>query len=201
MIKCLVTGMPNAGKTSFVINFAEYLGLQELKIYSRKTAGYTAVRKNKINEARSRLVSSIENNTINLQTIKLNINQANAIKKINLIDSCGLTTGIHPDKKVRKAMAETLKEFGYSNLILHIIDINNINPEKETLLKESDRMVINYIYLDKEFALLINKIDLQQYNKKVALMKKLFPGQKIIPVSALKKQGFKAVKKLVEQYV
>ena len=116
MKKCLVTGMPNVGKTCFVINFAEYMGVKELKFHVRQRAGYTAINSYNLSEARKKLISVKENTTKEVQLIKLEINKGKTIRELQLIDSCGLSDGIHPDEEVRRAMARTLRLIRDTNL-------------------------------------------------------------------------------------
>ncbi len=202
MSDCLVTGMPNVGKTCFVINFAEYMGLKELKFHVRQIAGYTSISSYTPGEARDKLISVQSNFTRDIQSINLEIPAGKTIKNLAIIDSCGLSDGIHPDAEVRQAMASTIKLIRASNLILHMIDITNIkNDEDNNLLLPIDRMILNYASEKKNYAILVNKIDLNYAAKNLQLFKKSIKGKLIIPISALYQKGFKEVKRLVFSYV
>lgn len=203
MNNCLVTGMSNVGKTCFVINFAEYMGIKELKFHVKQVAGYTAINSYTPNEARKKLISVKENSTREVQIIKLEIPKGKTIKELQLIDSCGLSDGIHPEEEIRLAMAKTLKLIRDSNFILHIIDVSNIDKNKKgkDILLPIDRLILNYASLEKNYAILVNKIDLSFARSNFKLLKSRLKDIIIIPISALYQQGFKEVKKMVLSYV
>lgn len=203
MKKCLVTGMPNVGKTCFVINFAEYMGVKELKFHVRQRAGYTAINSYSLSEARKKLISAKENTTKEVQLIKLEINKGKTIRELQLIDSCGLSDGIHPDEEVRLAMAGTLRLIRDTEFILHIIDIKNIKNDKKgkDILLPVDRLILDYASMEKKYAILANKMDLSFAEMNLKILKKNIKDIIIIPISALYKEGFKEVKKMVLSYV
>lgn len=203
MKKCLVTGMPNVGKTCFVINFAEYMGVKELKFHVRQRAGYTAINSYSLSEARKKLISVKENTTKEVQLIKLEINKGKTIRELQLIDSCGLSDGIHPDEEVRLAMAGTLRLIRDTEFILHIIDIKNIKNDKKgkDILLPVDRLILDYASMEKKYAILANKMDLSFAEMNLKILKKNIKDIIIIPISALYKEGFKEVKKMVLSYV
>lgn len=201
MTECLVTGMPNVGKTCFVINFAEYMGLKELKFYIRQLAGYTSVRRYSPEDARNELISEESNFTREIQSVKLEIPSGKVFKELEIIDSCGLSEGIHPDAEIRLAMAQTIRLIRESNLILHMIDLTNISKEKEDILLPLDRMIMNYASLEKNYAILANKIDLHSAKENLKILRENFISKKIIPISALYWLGFQEVKRLVLNYV
>ncbi len=203
MKKCLVTGMPNVGKTCFVINFAEYMGVKELKFHVRQRAGYTAINSYSLSEARKKLISVKENTTKEVQLIKLEINKGKTIRELQLIDSCGLSDGIHPDEEVRLAMARTLRLIRDTEFILHIIDIKNIKNDKKgkDILLPVDRLILDYASMEKKYAILANKMDLSFAEMNLKILKKNIKDIIIIPISALYKEGFKEVKKMVLSYV
>lgn len=203
MSDCLVTGMPNVGKTCFVINFAEYMGLKKLKFHVRQLAGYTSISSYTPGEAMDKLVSYRSNFTRDVQSINLEIPAGKTIKRLEIIDSCGLSDGIHPDEEVRQAMARTIRLIRRSNLILHMIDITNLCTQEsdDDVLMPIDRMILNYASQEKNYAILANKTDLLQAAENLELLKKNLTDKLIIPISALYQKGFKEVKKLVLSYV
>lgn len=195
--------MPNVGKTCFVINFAEYMGVKELKFHVRQRAGYTAINSYSLSEARKKLISVKENTTKEVQLIKLEINKGKTIRELQLIDSCGLSDGIHPDEEVRLAMAGTLRLIRDTEFILHIIDIKNIKNDKKgkDILLPVDRLILDYASMEKKYAILANKMDLSFAEMNLKILKKNIKDIIIIPISALYKEGFKEVKKMVLSYV
>lgn len=201
MTDCLVTGMPNVGKTCFVINFAEYMGLKKIKFHVKRQPGYTSINSYSPGEAKEKLISANSNNTRNVQKVKIEIAKGKTTKKLEIIDSCGLSEGIHPDEKIREAMAETIKLIRKNNFILHIIDITNIHPDNDDILNPVDRMIMEYACLKKNYSILANKIDLAYARNNIKIIKEKFSNIIIIPISSLYQRGFKEVKKLVLKYV
>lgn len=203
MTDCLVTGMPNVGKTCFVINFAEYMGLKELKFHVRQTAGYTSVNSYSPSEARNKLVSISENSTRIIQIIKLEIPKGKNIKELQILDSCGLSEGIHPEEDVRLAMAKTLRLIRESNCVLHMIDAAKLNMDniERGILLPIDRLIFDYASLEKNYAILANKIDLLESEDIINILKEKLKDTIIIPLSAIYQKGFNTVKNLVLNYV
>lgn len=203
MAECLVTGMSNVGKTCFVINFAEYMGLRELKFHVKQLEGYTSISSYTPYEARNKLISVEANSTREVQAIKLEIPRGKTFKELRIIDSCGLSDGIHPEKEVRLAMARTIRLIRDSDFILHMIDISNIRPDENSdkILKSIDKIILDYASMKKNYAILANKIDLKYARENLKILKNIFNHLMVIPLSALYQQGFKEVKKLVLNYV
>ncbi|MFW6281698.1 MAG: GTPase domain-containing protein [bacterium] len=201
MTDCLVTGMTNVGKTSFVINFADYMGLKKLKFHVKQVAGYTAINSYTPDEARDKLISIDENSTIDIQQIKLKIPRGKTFKELTIIDSCGLTEGIHPEEEIRLAMAKTIHLIRTSKCILHIIDISTINTEVENPLLPIDKMILDYACNKQNYAILANKIDLIYASINLEILKEKVSDVVIIPISALYKQGFNDIREMVLSYV
>lgn len=204
MSDCLIVGRPNVGKTSFVINFAEYMGLKKLKIHVKQPAGFTSIKNYMIKDARNILISEKPNFTKNIQIIKLEIPAGKINKSLKLIDSCGLENGIHSDENIRKSMAVTLKKITKTKLILHIIDINKLieNINNKEILSTIDKMIFKYTKSDKNYAILLNKIDLiDSIKNELELIKRRLDFEYIIPISAVNQTGFQKVKEMVLNYV
>ena len=201
MNDCLVVGRPNVGKTCFVVNFADYMGLEKLKVHIKQPAGYTSIKNFEIEDARHELISNKPNFTKNIQIVKLEIPAGKVTKTLKIIDSCGLKNGIHPERKIRKAMAATISKMENSNLILHIIDIKNLNPEQDDFLLPVDRLILNFSRIDKNYVVLINKTDLKEFRENINLFKNNIDSSHVIPISAVYQKNFKEVKRVVLEYV
>ena len=119
----------------------------------------------------AKLISSDENTTRIVQIIKLKF-QRKTIKELQIIDSCGLSEGIHPEEEVR--MARTLKLIRESNCILHMIDAAKINIDNKTedILLPIDRLIFNYASTEKNYAIMANKIDLLENQEIINILKK-----------------------------
>ena len=201
MNECLITGMSNVGKTCFLINFAEYMGLKQLKFHVKQVAGYTLINSYSPIEAREKLISVEKNSTKEVQTINLEIPKGKTFKEIKIIDSCGLSEGIHPNKEIRLSMARTLQLIRESELVFHMIDLSTIKSGKEKILFTIDQMILDYASVEKSYAILANKVDLNSGKQNIQLLKSKFKNITILPISALYKTGFLDVKKMVFNYV
>ncbi|MCK8825024.1 GTPase domain-containing protein [Fuchsiella alkaliacetigena] len=197
MTKCLILGQTNAGKTCFTLNFADYLGLEELKLTVKKPAGFLAEQTYCLDAALEELVSEESHKTEEIQKIKLKLPAGKTSQQIELIDTCGLVEGIHPDKKIRKAMAQTLAQIESSELILHIIDLLTLEENSSPVVSKVDQEIYNYCQAEKCYAVLANKIDVDRARRSLELLYNDFSSGLIIPISALYRQGFEKVKSFI----
>lgn len=193
MTDCLIVGMPNAGKTCFVINFAAFLGAGKIKIYRKRKAGYAAAQTFSLNEARKTLISKEENTTREIQAIMIKIPAGKTNKELKMVDTCGLKNSTS-NRELRLKMAATIKELQKHELIIHITDLQKLNFGKEKFLPPVDRMIKDFSCEDKIYFLLANKIDLSGAEEKFRELVKYTDIQYIFPVSALHQKGFDDVK-------
>ncbi|AZR72792.1 GTP-binding protein [Anoxybacter fermentans] len=197
MSRCLVIGMPNVGKTCFTLNFAEYLGLKQIRMTIKQPAGYMATYTYEIDEAREELISPEPNRTRSLYSVNLELPLRKSKGSLTLIDSCGLADGIHPDYEVRRAMAQTIRKIRESEIVLHLIDLSKIIENEEMKIPLIDQMIMNYISSYQAYAILANKIDLKGTERGIKFLKKELEKVLIIPISALYQMGFREVKSFV----
>ncbi|KXS41769.1 MULTISPECIES: GTPase domain-containing protein [unclassified Candidatus Frackibacter] len=197
MTKSLVIGQTNVGKTCFAINFADYLGIKELKFTIRQPAGFLSKQTYELQTALKELVCPEEHTTKEIQEIQLKLPAGKGYQRVNLIDSCGLIEGIHPQEEIRLAMAQTLRKIQESNIILHLIDLSKLNTRRLKELPELDLEIYNYCKTKKCYAILANKIDLKIARNNLEFLQERLGHEIIIPISALYQQGFKEVKKFL----
>ncbi|MBM7624120.1 GTPase [Sporohalobacter salinus] len=197
MAKSLVVGRTNAGKTCFTINFADYLGLKELKFTLKQPAGFLSRRTFQLHTAKEELVASTNHTTKEIQQVQLQLPVGKGHKELQLMDTCGLVEGIHPEQKIRKAMAQTLSKLQQADIVLHIIDLAKLSNEKIQKISELDFEIYNYCKAEKCYVILANKIDLKVAQKNLSFLQKKLSQAEIIPISALYQQGFKEVKKFL----
>src|SRR6056297_3184939 len=142
MTSVLIVGQPNVGKTSFVISFARYLGKERLKLMIKQPAGFVATRSYKLEEAYQHLTSMQPHTTQDIQSIKLKLEVGKQDKEIRLVDSCGLVDNINSKFRIRQAMARTLDELLISEVILHLIDLSQLDNSN---LKKIDREIYDFL--------------------------------------------------------
>lgn len=123
-------------------------------------------------------------------------------KQFELIDTVGLTDGIDQNKEIRHAMAQTLREIRQADLVFHLLDCERIaNLGMLKGIGEIDYQIAKFSQLKRGYLILANKIDLPQSDQGLKLIKQEFPGEIVIPISALERLGFKEVKNYVKQYL
>ncbi|RKD34513.1 GTPase [Thermohalobacter berrensis] len=198
MKKAIIIGRTNVGKTTFMINFADYIGLSKILIKSKYPDGKILNKEFSLHIARKNLISNKAYKTTCLQSISLEIPVYKGSKKVEIIDSSGLCDGIHPNMQIRKSIVQTLENIQNSSILIHIIDLSqSIKDRPEELISEIDRQIIKYGSTRTGYVLLANKIDIKETKEAVDYLKENFSNVLIIPISALYKKGFNEVKKFV----
>ncbi|GAB6100752.1 hypothetical protein JCM16358_26310 [Halanaerocella petrolearia] len=195
MTSALLVGQPNVGKTSFLINFAQYLGVTELKLLVKQPAGFTATETYQLETAFHDLTSVTSHTTKELQSIKLKLPVGKQDKVLKLVDSCGLVTGIHQQKETRQAMSQTLQQVFNSQIVLHMIDLSKLDLDQG--LELIDQELYNLLHKQVGYKVLANKIDLDTGEQRLSFLQQLVGKESIFPISALYQQGFIEVKKFL----
>ncbi|AGB40931.1 GTPase of unknown function [Halobacteroides halobius DSM 5150] len=192
MTSAILIGQPNVGKTSFLINFAQYLGVGELKLLVKRPAGFTATETYKLDTASQYLTSFNSHTTKELQSIKLKLPVGKQDKVMHLVDTCGLVSGIHSKQETRQAMSQTLQQIFNSQIVLHMIDLSKLDLEEG--LEKIDQELYNFLNLKTGYSILANKVDLDTQGQSLKLLHDLVDENIVFPISALYQQGFVEVK-------
>jgi 50S ribosomal subunit-associated GTPase HflX len=183
------------GKTLFLINFAEYIGVKTLEMEFINYEGFKTSEKYYTKTAISRLVNEKPHKTRCIQAITVNIPMGKGKKRIKIIDTAGFIDGIHPDIDIRKAISQTLTRVRDSDIILHIIDAFTANKiDLPSSMGEVDYQIAQFAQLKRGYAILANKMDLPGAEEGFIKIKQELSGNVIFPISALFKRGFKEVK-------
>ena len=197
MCQSLIIGMPNVGKTCFTLNFAEYLGLKQIRLTIKQPAGFMATQTYEIADAREELISAKPNKTRSLHSLDLELPLKKGKEHLTLVDSCGLSDGIHPDYEIRKAMAQTIGQIRESEIVLHIIDLSAIANTVNMSLPIIDRLIYNYVSNKQAYTIIANKIDISGTERALRYLENELKKTVIIPISALYQTGFREVKSFV----
>ncbi|MFC4766406.1 GTPase domain-containing protein [Effusibacillus consociatus] len=202
MRNCLVLGRTNVGKTMFCVNFAEFLGLHRLEVFYQLPDGSTRQKKYDLSSARHELSGLGQHKTRSLQSIQLDLPGGKGARKFTLTDSTGLTDGVHPDRGLREAMAQTLGELKAADCILHMVDLGEVAKAGSLRsLGELDLQIAEFGEFKDGYAMLANKMDLPEAKKGLALLQEEMRGTRIIPISSIYRQGFREVKEYVWRLV
>lgn len=195
MSRTAVIGRPNAGKTAFTISFATYLGFKTLRFVRQEAEGRVELELSEV-AAKAELISPLPHKTRQVQALELECAVGKGKKQFELLDTCGLIEGIHPETEIRLAMAQSLMLLQDADLIMHIIDAAEVGRERgrpgtlEQELATWGRTRGNYVVL-------ANKMDLASAKEGLAIIEHHFSALPIIATSARTGQGFREVKKYV----
>lgn len=202
MKECLVVGKVGAGKTLFVLNFASYLGLSEADITMEYPSGQIITNRFRIETARRQLVGADLHTTKALQSIVIEVPVTKGVRRCLITDSSGLIDHIHPDMDIRQAIAQTLSAIRQADVIVHVVDSSQVGIHgAPSALGEVDYQVAQFAQMRGGYVILANKMDLPGADRGLGRLHLELPGHKIIPVSALTKQGFKEVKAFVRHHL
>ncbi|HHU63538.1 MAG TPA: GTP-binding protein HSR1 [Clostridiales bacterium] len=201
MKKCIIIGKANTGKSLFMINFAEYLGLTTITLNILRKKEPTLRKTYTIKDARQYLSHHAPFKTLNIQYVTVEIPAVKRSKTIQLIDSGGLTEEIHEQYSIRKSMADTLFHLKRANIILHFVDPSSVFKRDISTPGQIDFNIASYGSNRGNYAIIANKMDLPESQAGLKEIKRLFPNNLIIPVSALKKTGFEEVKAFVSNAI
>ncbi|SHJ54758.1 50S ribosome-binding GTPase [Geosporobacter subterraneus DSM 17957] len=200
MKKCLIVGKPNVGKTLFMLNFAQYLHLETVNIQLIYYNGVIENKSYKITQAKELLSSVSPFKTMCLQVLEADIPMGKGKQRIQVIDSSGLTDGIHMNVEMRRAMAQTLSAIRESDIILHLFDISSLfydSPDHG--ISKVDYQLAEFGQSKNGYVILANKIDLIPNKRPIVELQKLFPDHYVIPISAKTGLGFSEVSTFVRR--
>jgi tRNA U34 5-carboxymethylaminomethyl modifying GTPase MnmE/TrmE len=198
MKECLILGKPNSGKTLLLLNFAEYLGYRQLELTIHEADQTQHRRTYGIAEARLTLVSPAPHHTRVLQAVHLRFAKGKSRCDLALTDTTGLSEGIHEQLAVRRSMSRTLHRLRQAELVLHVIDGSRVAvPGAPEAMGELDHQLARFATGRVGYAMIVNKMDLPGAAAGLSYVRSCFPHHLVIPVSALRKRGFREVKTFV----
>lgn len=198
MRNCLIVGQPNVGKTWTSLRLTEASGAQVAHIVQELPGGEVREHTYRIHEAVARFVGAAEHTTLGVQTMGL---AAAAIggRTVLLSDSTGLRPQSVEDRLIRQGMAKTLILLTSCTCILHVVDLSEIEEERDTL-SEMDRLIQDLAMArDAPYLLLFNKADLRGARKRGARLQKRMRQLETHLISAKTGEGFGAVLRAVRK--
>lgn len=198
MTRCLVLGKPNVGKTLFSLRFAFFLGAEAVRLArAGEEAHWTSV------EAAVReLVSDRPHQTLDLQRLSLEIRGRKGTRRLELVDTGGLTDEIPPAPEVRQVQVETLGLLLKGGLLLHMVDASAVGrPGLPEAPGEVDLQLYHLGRARGGYLLLANKMDREGAADGLREARRRFPGVPLIPISARTGLGFKEVKRHLRRHL
>lgn len=199
MRQCVIIGQTNVGKTAFILSFAESLGLDKVEMVFTYPDGFATRQTYALSIARQELIGPAAHKTRCLQSMVLNLPAGKGVKQIKLVDTAGLTEGVHDDGEVRRAIAQTLQQVRAADLILHMVDAAQVGRQdnSDPVFSELDRQIASFGQSRGIYVLLANKMDQSSAQLGLTRIRAQSPNQSILPVSALTKVGMKEVRAVV----
>jgi 50S ribosomal subunit-associated GTPase HflX len=190
-----VIGRPNAGKTAFTISFAAYLGFQSLR-FVRYAAGETVKLEMTTDVATRDLVSPSPHKTTSVQTLQLECAVGKGKRQFELLDTCGLVEGIHPQRDIRLAMAESLLLLKDADLVMHVIDAAAVGSDQGSMGSLEEELA-GWGCTRGNYVILANKMDLAASQSGCEAIRRSFSQLPVLAISARTGQGFREVKQYV----
>lgn len=203
MKQCLIIGQTNVGKTAFALGLAEFLGLDKVEVTFTYPDGFSTRQTYAMPIARQELTGPSPHKTRCLQSMTLKIPTGKGYKQALLMDTAGLTEGIHDEPEVRRAIVQTLQQVRDASLILHVVDAAQIGrqPHSSPVMGEIDRQVASFAQTRGIYVLLANKMDQSSAHIGLMRLRGLFPNQRIFPISSLNKTGLREVRAYVAKHI
>lgn len=202
MKQCIIIGKTNVGKSLFAIQFAAFLGVKELTLTARDPFGTVTRSAYTVDKAMDELVSDGAHHTRKLQSITVDLPVGKGVKRFELVDTSGLIEGIPSDAGIRSSMAQTLAAVRDAQLVLHMVDASRAAERGAVeAFGEVDYQVARFALMRGGYLILANKMDLPKAREGLERIRREFTGHPIAPISALKRDGFREVKRFVWRWI
>jgi 50S ribosomal subunit-associated GTPase HflX len=201
--QCMVIGQTNAGKTAFVLSFAEFLGVEKIEVAFLYPDGFSTKQAYALGIARSELVGPASHKTRCLQSIRVSVKRGKGSAVVDLVDSTGFQAGVPGEVDVRRGISQTLQRMRTAHLIMHVIDAAALGRREHSgnVLSEIDQQVVAYSQGRSAYALIASKMDLPTAPAGLLRLRTLYPGVLILPVSSVQKSGMREVKSFVGRHL
>ncbi len=203
--RCVVVGKTNVGKTLFAINFAEHLGAKTVLLRRAGSgrpdgAGYRISYSPE--DARGEMVSAEPHRTLTPQVLVVEMRAGKVRREADVVDTPGLGDHIDERLEVRQGMAAALRAVYEADLVLHVVDASRVgDPAAEEAPGEVDQQLARFARFKAGYAILANKMDLPGADAGLRAIRQLFPGEYVIPMSALRSTGFDEVRAFVRRHL
>ncbi len=186
-LKIAVVGAPQAGKTLFCINFAEFLGAKSL-CYTEE--GPLGRGKGVVAPSQARRLMVHPGTRSNGVMRSFSVNLLGNSRRIVLFDTVSLKEKNPLPRSERKKLLTTLQALMEADAVLHLVDLTTTDPAVLHFIMEAGQHLANYcLSRSKIYVPLGSKCDLLPVKGGLA-GDLTFPGGKLMPVSSLTRHGF-----------
>lgn len=188
-METLIIGRPNVGKTLFTLNFARYLGVNEVRYEWTDPDGPTRWKKMTVEEARAKWVSPMAHRVIRPAALNWTAHGVH----LRMLDSAGIPEGIHPDPQVRRAVSASIEAMWSAQIIFLVMDAARLRRSPAYLGGLDDELVRLASDLGSS-VILANKTDQDPTGEGIRRIRRRYPDSRVIEMSALTRKGFREVK-------
>lgn len=203
--RCVVVGKTNVGKTLFAINFAEYLGAKMVVLRRAGPRGLDGEGYRisySPQDARADLVSAEPHRTLEPQALVVEMRVGKMRREADVVDTPGLGDHIDERSEVRQGMAAALRAVYEADLVLHLVDASRVgDAAAPEAAGEVDQQLARFARFKAGYVILANKMDLPGADAGLRTIRQLFPGEYVIPMSALRSAGFDEVRSFVRRHL
>jgi GTPase Era involved in 16S rRNA processing len=194
-VEVVVVGAPNVGKSLFVINFSQYLGVREIQLEENGGApGLGKDRRLSFERARRDLVSLYSPKTTQIQVLAAHVAINRQTQRLFLLDTPGINDGVSPDASVRRQTAATLERMLAASLIFHVIDASRIGTRRREFLGAFDAALLDWGRRLDCYGVIAHKMDRPKSQEGLKLLRSQCPDVPIIPVSSITHRGYRELK-------
>jgi 50S ribosomal subunit-associated GTPase HflX len=178
-VRVVLVGQPNVGKTLLLINFAAYLGCNEIVKDAHPPDRLSLER------SRRECVSYVAHKHVVPLRASLNPGKSTETSLV-LVDTPGIMEGVPGEARQRRAMASSLEELFYAQMILLVIDggLSTVSPLDDALMGLATRIAPTLIVL--------NKADVRRFQP--SAHRDHFAASPVLAISALTRRGFRDLK-------
>ena len=186
-------GRPNSGKTSLLLSLAEYIGLKQVDIVFYYPDGKTVAHVYAMKIARQELVSPFPNQHLCSHRMVFDTARRSGGKRIELLDTPGLSVDIVKDERTRNAMVDTLRYMEGAAVILNVIDAPACSKPGVALDLETQLAALT----GNSYVALANKMDLPGSRNGLERLKSALAGRILLPTSSVTHQGMGDLRSLL----
>ncbi len=154
-----------------------------------------------LERARHQLVSRAPHRTGVAHLIAIELADGKSRRTLTLVDTVGISEGIHDQLMVRRAMADTLDRLSHSHLVLHLVDACAVHTDRVEALGAVDDEIVRYASPNRPYAILANKMDAPGSADGLRLVRDRYRGLPVLGISALTRRGFREVKSFVFRHL
>lgn len=199
-----MVGRPGAGKTLFVLRFAQWCGCRRVVVTTEGGPGSLRLRREmEPAQAVAELVGSRPPTTRRLQSLEVAYRHGKRPARVELVDTVGLTDDVHPDAELRRGMADTLALLLSSRVLLHVLDGPRVAVRPEELLHPDsvDVQLARFGEGRVAYAALVNKLDCPGGREGLSAVRRAWPRRTVIGISALEGWGFEGVRRFLRRVI